>query len=107
MKRKQLTIEEVETISGVKLTYPNQRIVGDMDEEKYKELKEFGCSDIWDDNGGWLHRDCWGNKNKCKNCNYYPIVEQYNKENEIKEGAETDLVKAGVVFNLLSKLKKN
>lgn len=103
-ENKKLTIEEVESISGVKLTYPNQKVTGSIDDEKYKELKGFGCSDIWDDCGSWLHRDCFSSN--CKKCNYYPIVEQYNKENGIKEGAETDLVKAGVIFNLLSKLKK-
>ena len=86
-----LTIAMVEEISGVKLTYPNQIVSGDMEDVKYKELTAFGCSDVWDDGGGWLHRDCF-NRN-CDNCNYYPVVKEYNEKHNIPNGIETDLIK--------------
>jgi hypothetical protein len=88
----QLTIEEVEQKSGVKLTYPNQNVEGSMDEERYKELKGFGCSDIWDEKGSWMHRDCFSRK--CDGCNFYPILEKYNEENGIDPNMPADLGKA-------------
>jgi hypothetical protein len=96
-KKKQLTIEEVEAKAGVKLTYPNQRIEGSIDEERYKELKAFGCSDIWDDEGSWFHRDCFSRN--CKKCNYYPIVKKYYDEQELDPNIPADLGKAGAIFD--------
>lgn len=101
---KQLTIEQVEEKSGVKLTYPYQFLKGDIDDEKYKELKNFGCSDIMCGTH-WMHRDCWSN---CNDCNYYPIVEKYNKENNIPKDMETDYVKAGDILSIFeNKEEKN
>lgn len=105
-----LTIEEVEKISGVKLTYPNQVVPGNIDEEKYDELQRFGCSDILDDCGHWIHRDCWGTKDgKCKTCDFYRIVESYHKENGIPQNLTfnipTDIVKASEITNLLKKFE--
>ena len=96
-----ITIKFVEQKSGVKLTYPNQRVPGDMNEEKYAELIRFGCSDIWDDNCSWMHRDCFSRQ--CKKCKYYPIVQEYNKKNNISDNVETYFVKAFSIPNLLSK----
>lgn len=101
--KENLTIEFVEEKSGVKLTFPHQKIPGSIDEEKYLELKNFGCSDIWDDKHSWYHRDCF-NRN-CKNCAYFPIVEKYNMENEISNDNEIDLIKAGAIFNFFEKEK--
>lgn len=104
--RKKYTIEFIEEKIGKKLTYPNQKVEGSIYDEKYKELRGFGCSDIWDDNHIWSHRDCWGNQyDQYKNCNFYPIVEKYNKEHKIKEGTETDFVKVDFFLDILEKLK--
>jgi hypothetical protein len=98
-KKGWITIEEVEAKAGVKLTYPNQRIEGSMDEERYTELRRFGCSDIWDDEGSWLHRDCFSRN--CKRCNYYPIMKKYYDEKELDPDMPADLGKAGAVFDFL------
>jgi hypothetical protein len=103
-KKQELTIEMIEEKSGVKLTYPNQFVPGSIDEEKYKELTELGCSDVWDEKGVWLHRDCFSRN--CKKCVYYPIVERYNKENNIPGNIETDFVKGNVILDFL-KIFKN
>jgi hypothetical protein len=99
-KKGWITIEEVEAKAGVKLTYPNQRIEGSVDEERYAELKRFGCSDIWDDEGTWLHRDCFSRN--CEKCNYYPIMRKYYDENEIDPNIPADLGKAGAVFDFFN-----
>jgi len=119
---KQLTIEEVEKLSGVKLTYPNQIIEGNVDEDRYKELRLFGCSDIWDSSGGWLHRDCFRGPNftlnlktfefekksegKCSECNFYPIVQEFHKQAEDKSELPADMIKPGCLLNYFNKLKK-
>jgi hypothetical protein len=90
------TIEMIEQKIGTKLTYPNQKIIGNMDDEKYSELKRFGCSDIWDDEGTWLHRDCFSRR--CNKCNFFPIVKKYNEENKIPNNIETDFIKAFSIF---------
>lgn len=95
--KKQLTIEEVEAKSGVKLTYPNQMVKDDVDKEKYKELRAFGCSDIWDKKGTWIHRDCF--HRKCEECNFYPIMKKYYDEQELDPDMPADLGKAG--FNIM------
>lgn len=95
-KSTELTIEMVEKISGVKLTYPNQKVSGDVDDEKYKELLSFGCSDIFDDECHWVHRDCWSS---CKNCNFYPLVENFKKNNGIPLNVEPDFIKASFIVN--------
>ena len=89
---KKLTIEIVEQKSGVKLVYPQQQISGSMEEKKYKELTKFGCSDIMDDEGGWLHRDCF--HQDCNNCAYYPIKEKFDKENDLPNNYTIDFLKA-------------
>jgi len=119
--KKQLTIEEVEKLSGVKLTYPNQIIEGSVDEDRYKELRSFGCSDIWDSYGSWYHRDCFRGPNftlnletfefvkkdegKCSECNYYPIVQEYHKQQAENPDIPADVLKAGFMLNNLNKLK--
>jgi len=101
-KKKQLTIEQIESEIGDKLTYPNQRIKGSADEEKYQNLKNFGCSDIWDEKETWIHRDCWpGSIKTCKKCNFYPIVEKYNKEHNISNDTQKDFIKAGIAIDCL------
>jgi len=101
--RAQYTIDFVERQCGEKLTYPNQYIRGSVNEKKYEELRIFGCSDIWDECGAWLHRDCFSKK--CKNCNFYPIVKKYNKENNIKKSTPIDFTKFYVFVEFLSKIK--
>lgn len=91
-KKEKLTIEFVEEKSGVKLTYPNQILEGDFDDEKYKELKQFGCSDIWCGRH-WIHRDCFSRN--CDSCGFYPIVKEYNEKENINSETPTDFVKAG------------
>jgi len=84
-------IEFVEEKSGVKLTYPNQYVSGNSDDEKYKELMKFGCSDVYDDCSTCAHRDCF--IRNCNECNYYPIVEKYRKENNISDNVLSDFEK--------------
>ena len=99
-KKGWITVEEVEEKSGVKLTYPNQQIPGSADEEKYKELVKFGCSDVWDEKGTWIHRDCFSRK--CMTCNYYPILKKYEEENNINHDAPADFTKA---FEIMKNVK--
>ncbi len=94
-RKRKLTIELIEQKSGVKLVYPHQKIPGNMDEERYKELIKFGCSDIWDDENCWLHRDCF--HQDCKNCAYYSIKEKYDKENNLSDYT-TDFLKAVTLY---------
>ena len=119
--KKQLTIEEVEKASGVKLTYPNQIIEGSVNEDRYKELRAFGCSDIWDSQGSWYHRDCFRgpkftlnletfefiktSEGGCAECNFYPIVQEYKKKESEKTDVPADATKAGFMINNLKKLK--
>ena len=97
MSKTKYTIEQIEEKCGCKLTYPNQFVEGCVDENRYDELRSFGCSDLWDKDGHWMHRDCWEprfNSNACEKCNFYPIVKKYNEENKIPKGIETDFIKA-------------
>jgi hypothetical protein len=90
--RLRYTIEDIERLSGVKLVYPNQKVDGSLDEPRYKELCSFGCSDIWDDKGSWLHRDCFSRQ--CHVCNFYPIFEKFNRDNKVTRFTEADFIKA-------------
>ncbi|MCK9417559.1 hypothetical protein M0Q97_13035 [Candidatus Dojkabacteria bacterium] len=91
-KKDEYTIDFIENKIGTKLTYPIQFIGGNSDDDKYKELLRFGCSDISSNGGYYLHRDC-GLKN-CSKCNFYPIVEKYYIENNIdrNERSETFII---------------
>lgn len=91
MKKDKITIEFVENKIGEKLTFPFQFIKGNMDDDKYSELINFGCSDIFDTSGHWLHRDCF--HKKCSTCNFYPILKQYEEDNNIKIENKTFKIK--------------
>lgn len=95
------TLEEVESKVGFKLQYPFQTIEGNVDDEKYKELREFGCSDIMDNQGHWLHRDCFIGRNPgiCEQCNFFPVKERYQLLENIKNNPEADDFVKAVTFN--------
>ncbi len=101
MKKDKITIEFVENKIGFKLNFPNQFIEGNIDDEKYSELLNFGCSDIWDTEGHWLHRDCF--HKKCSTCNFYPVVKEYYDKNNIENETEMDIEKASLLNKLLWK----
>jgi hypothetical protein len=86
------TLEEIEDKVGFKLQYPFQTIDGNMDDEKYEELRHFGCSDIMDTTGNWLHRDCFIGRNKgaCEQCNFFPVKQEYQIKNYITNDPEID-----------------
>jgi hypothetical protein len=86
------TLEEVESKVGFKLQYPFQTIDGDVDDEKYTELRNFGCSDLMDTKGHWMHRDCFIGRNKgvCEQCNFFPVKQEYQKKNGIENNPEID-----------------
>jgi hypothetical protein len=112
MKRvdnRDFTIESVESKLGIKLTYPQQIVEGSLDDEKYTELVNFGCSDIWDREGHWLHRDCFNGRREgvCDKCNYYPIVKKYREENGISGNGEPDFIKAVEIMKIAGELNLN
>jgi hypothetical protein len=79
--KEKYTIEFIENKIETKLTYPFQFLEDvNLDDDNYKELIEFGCSDIIS-GCHWIHRDCFSKK--CSKCNFYPIVEKYYIENDI------------------------
>ena len=81
LHKEKYTIEFIENKIGTKLTYPFQFLDDvKLDDDKYKELIEFGCSDIFS-GSHWLHRDC--RTSNCKKCNFFPIVEKYYIENNL------------------------
>lgn len=88
---KNLTIEEVENEIGEKLQYPTQ-FVDDMDLPKYEKLLKFGCSDIMDKKGHWLHRDCFSRH--CDKCNFYPILKSFEEKNDINHNSTPDIIKS-------------
>ena len=93
--RDKYTIEFIEKRIGAKLEFPNQFVKGDMDEKKYDELRSFGCSDILDDKGHWLHRDCF--IKNCEQCNFYPVVKECCEKNRINPNAPADFVKCFIL----------
>jgi len=100
-KNVQPTIEYIEQKYEIKLEYPFMKVPFDItDDPFYNELKWFGCSDIFCGTS-CLHRDCWrsskikidlitGQKTvveegDCKNCNFYPIVKEFEDSINIKK----------------------
>lgn len=92
MEKTKFTIEQIEEEIGMKLDYPNQ-FVDDMELPKYENFKNFGCSDIWDKNGHWLHRDCFSKH--CHRCNFYPVLKAFEEKNKINPNIPPDITKAG------------
>lgn len=101
-KRKNIqpTIEYIEKKYKLKLTYPIQLIENVVDIKYYNELINFGCSDVFYDSN-YIHKDCMCSgkwiydiktgkviekiKRKCDNCNYYPILKEYQDSIDIKK----------------------
>jgi hypothetical protein len=96
------TLEEIETELDIKLTYPNQFVEGDVDEERYKKLVNFGCSDIWDKKAHWMHRDCFIGRNPgvCEQCNFFPVKQQYQLKEGIDNNPEIDDLFKAMSFDI-------
>ena len=92
-----VTIESIENKLNIKLTYPMQFIEGNIDDEKYSELIGFGCSDIMDNVGNWIHRDCF--TRKCETCEYYSIIKKYRNDNGVNTNNEPDFNKVISIMN--------
>jgi hypothetical protein len=95
--KNKFTLEEVQSKVGLKLIYPFQTIDGDLDDEKYVELRNFGCSDLMDTKGHWLHRDCFIGRNPgiCEQCNFFPVKNQYQQKLLLNNNTvDDDLLKA-------------
>lgn len=100
-RKKEITIEYIENKYKIKLSYPiidlSKVNTGD---NFYNELINFGCYDIITKKG-LIHKDCLKSAKyqidlvtgkivkksdgECKNCNFYPIVKNYEDSLNIKK----------------------
>jgi len=102
-KNIQPTIEYIENKYKIKLTYPYQIIDKSIlifDDNFYDEIRNFGCSDIIYGTC-MIHKNCICSgkfifdpdtgkpiekiKRKCDNCNYYPVVKEYQDSLDVKK----------------------
>jgi len=92
-------IEYIEKKYNIKLKYPKLELnIKNFNKKKYEDLIDFGCSDIFVNNkfisktcicsGQYIYdigcKAIKNEKRKCNNCSYYPIVKEWQDEQDIK-----------------------